>query len=234
MQPVEKLRTELNAMVNRQFETPEFNHFFNIRWTLPRARFYLLHNALYVKNRRDCWGYVLAAGPLDVKSIVWEHERDELINDPRCNSDHFTLCVRQGETLGLKKEEIVNAEPIPAALATFYAWIHLAKDRPWMEALTASSILERRNNGQIVKGGGMSARIGKKWRDELGLEWSQMPAQDVHRSADEAHSDMMEEIFARYANSDETLAPVLHAARESLEIDRAFRGALADEMERVG
>jgi len=233
MSNVEELRAELNRMVNRQFETPEFDHFLNIKWSLPRARFYLIHNSLYVKNRRDCWGYVLGASPLDVKSIVWEHEKDELINDPRCNSDHFTLCIRQGESLGLKKEEIVDAVPIAAARATFYAWIALAKDRPWLEALTASAILERRNNGQIVNGGGMSARIGKKWREDLGLEWSQMPAQDVHRSADEAHSDMMEEVFTRHANEDGAGEAVLRAARESLEIDRAFRGALADEMERM-
>jgi pyrroloquinoline quinone (PQQ) biosynthesis protein C len=228
-----KVKAELDRMANRQFETPEFNHFFSVRWTLPRARFYLIHNALYVKNRRDCWGYVLGVSPLDVKSIVWEHEKDELINDPRCNSDHFTLCIRQGESIGLKKEDIEKAEPLPAARATFYAWISLAKDRPWLEALAASSILERRNNGQIVQGGGMSARIGKKWREELGLTWEQMPAQDVHRTADEAHSDMMEDIFARHAKDDGAGEMVLHAARESLEIDRAFRGALADEMERI-
>ncbi|HEX9446271.1 MAG TPA: iron-containing redox enzyme family protein [Candidatus Binatia bacterium] len=229
----DEIKEELNHMVNRQFESPEFNHFLNIKWTLPRARFYLIHNSLYVKNRRDCWGYVLGASPLDVKAIVWEHEKEELINDPRCGTDHFTLCIRQGESIGLKKEDIVGAEPIPAARATFYAWIHLAKDRPWIEALASSSILERRNNGQIVKGGGLSGRIGKQWREDLGLEWSQMPAQDVHRSADEAHSDMMEDIFTRHVNSDDAGAAVLHAAGESLAIDRAFRGALADEMERL-
>jgi len=220
-------------MVNRQFETPEFVHFFAVPLTLPRARFYLLHNAFYVKNRRDCWGYVQGAAPLEVKSLIWRHESDELINDPRCNSDHFTLCLRQGEAIGLKREEFERAEPVPTVRAAFYAWIHLAKDRPWLEAFTASSILERRNNGQIVQGGGMSARLGKKWIAELGLGWEQMPAMDVHRAADVDHSDMMEEVFERYGTTDAAGEAVLRAARESLEIDRAFRGALADAMERV-
>lgn len=233
MTPSNGLRQTLNRMVNEQFETPEFRHFFSLRWTLPRARFYLIHNALYVKNRRDCWGYVQGGCPLEVKALIWKHEEDELINDPRCNSDHFTLCIRQGESLGLKREEVEQAEPIPTVRATFYAWIHLAKERPWLEAFTASSILERRNNGQIVKGGGMSARIGKKWVEELGLKWEQMPAQDVHRDADVAHSDMMEGIFERYAATEDACRAVLRAAHESLEIDRAFRGALADAMERI-
>ncbi|HVR15211.1 MAG TPA: hypothetical protein VMS25_02535, partial [Candidatus Limnocylindrales bacterium] len=82
-------------MANLQFETSEFERLLSVRLTLPRARFYIKHNAYYNKNRRDCWGFVLGADPLDVKKLVWKHEEDELITDKREGEDHYSLVVRQ-------------------------------------------------------------------------------------------------------------------------------------------
>lgn len=228
-----KLIEELNRMVNAQFEAPEFAHFLSVPLTRERARFFTVEGAHYIKNRRDCWGYVQGGAPLDVKSIIWKHEEDELINDPRCNTDHYTLTVRTAESLGLTREEVERAEPFPAARAALYAWILLAKDRPWLEAFTASAVLERRNNGKIVAGGSLSARIGKKWVEELGFRWEDMPDIDVHKDADEAHSDLMEMVFDRHVKSAADEQAALRGARESLEIDRAYRGALADAMEKI-
>lgn len=228
-----KLIEDLNVMVNRQFETPEFVRFLSLPLTRERARFFTVEGAHYIKNRRDCWGYVQGAAPLDVKSIVWKHEEDELINDPRCNSDHYTLTVRTAESLGLTREEVERAEPFPLGRAALYAWIHIAKNSSWLEAFTASAILERRNNGKIVQGGSLSARIGKKWVEELGFRWEDMPDIDVHKDADEAHSDLMEEIFNRYVKSARDEQAVLSGARQSLEIDRAYRGGLADAMAKI-
>jgi hypothetical protein len=228
-----KLIEELNRMVNRQFETPEFVRFLTVPLTRERARFFTVEGAHYIKNRRDCWGYVQGGAPLDVKAIIWKHEEDELINDPRCNSDHYTLTVRTAESLGLTREQVERAEPFPMARATLYAWTLLAKDRPWLEAFTASAILERRNNGKIVTGGSLSARIGKKWVEELGFRWEDMPDIDVHKDADEAHSDLMEMVFDRHVRNAADEQAVLRGAHESLEIDRAYRGALADAMEKI-
>lgn len=228
-----KLIEELNRMVNRQFETPEFVRFLSVRLTRERARFFTVEGAHYIKNRRDCWGYVQGGAPLDVKSIIWKHEEDELINDPRCGTDHYTLTVRTAESLGLTRAEVDGAAPFPLGRAVLYAWIHLAKGSSWLEAFTASAILERRNNGKIVSGGSLSARIGKKWVEELGFRWEDMPDINVHKDADEEHSDLMEMIFDRHANTARDEQAVLRGARESLEIDRAYRGALADAMAKI-
>ena len=228
-----KLIAELDRMVNEQFTTPEFVHFLSLPLSPARARFFIIQSAHYIKNRRDCWGYVQGASPLDVKAIIWEHEKDELINDPRCNSDHYTLTVKTGAAVGLRREEIDGSEPAPGSRAAFYAWIYLAKSRSWLEAFTASAILERRNNGKIVRGGSLSDRIGKKWVAELGIPWEEIPDMKIHRDADEAHSDLMETIFNRHVKDPQSEEAVLRAARESLEIDRAFRGSLADAMAKL-
>jgi pyrroloquinoline quinone (PQQ) biosynthesis protein C len=116
-------------MANLQFETPEFERLLSVRLTLPRARFYIKHNAYYNKNRRDCWGFVLGAAPLDVKKLVWKHEEDELITDKREGEDHYSLVVRQAQMVGVTREEIEGAEPIPGARAAQYAWLYIARNR---------------------------------------------------------------------------------------------------------
>ncbi len=233
MKDINELRATLNRMVNEQFESSEIKHFLSVPLTMGRAQFYTIQNALYTRNRRDCWGYVQGAAPLDVKALIWRHESDELVNDPRCGTDHFSLCVKQGEALGLTRDDFEKAELPPLVRACFYAWIHIATKNHWLTAFTSSQMLERRNNGQIVKGGGMSYRVGQKFEKELGISLKKMVSLDVHSVADTDHSDMMEAVYNRYATTPEAHEAVLQGARDCMAIDRAYRGALGYLMEQI-
>ena len=101
MDLVKDLCAALDRMVNDQFESVEFKNFLAVPLTMERGRFYVVQNALYTNNRRDCWGYVQGGAPLDVKKVIWAHESDELINDPRAGMDHYALTVKQGEVIAL-------------------------------------------------------------------------------------------------------------------------------------
>ncbi len=223
----------LDQMVNNQFESIEFKNFLGVPLTLERGRFYVVQNALYTSNRRDCWGYVQGGAPLQVKRIIWEHESDELINDPRAGMDHYALSVKQGEVIGLRPEDFEKAEVPSMVRACFYAWHHVAMHNHWLSAYTASHMLERRNNGKIVKGGGMSYRVGKKFENELGINLKRMISLDVHVVADTDHSENISEMFERYVKTAEDCELVLKGARESMAIDRAYRGALGYYMEQI-
>jgi hypothetical protein len=233
MSIVSDLTTILDKMVNDQFESLEFKNFFAVPLTMERGRFYAIQNARYTGNRRDCWGYVQGSAPLDVKRVIWQHESDELVNDPRANMDHYTLGVKQGEVLGLKPEDFESAELPAMVRACFYAWHHIAIRSHWLTAYTASHMLERRNNGQIVKGGGMSFRVGKKFENELGISLKKMISLDVHAVADTEHSDNISVMFERYVKTLEDRELVLQGARDSMAIDRAYRGALGYYMEQI-
>lgn len=233
MNLVDDLLKTLDRMVNEQFESIEFKRFLGLPLTMERGRFYVVQNALYTSNRRDCWGYVQGSAPLDVKRVIWEHESDELVNDPRAGMDHYALTVKQGEVIGLKPEDFEKAE-IPAMVRTcFYAWHHVALRGPWLAAYAASHMLERRNNGKIVKGGGMSYRVGMKFEQELGINLKKMISLDVHVAADTDHSENISEVFQRYVKTPQDCELVLQGARDSMAIDRAYRGALGFYMEHV-
>ncbi len=233
MDLVKDLCGKLDQMVNDQFTSVEFTSFLNVPLTLERGRFYVVQNALYTANRRDCWGYVQGSAPLDVKRVIWEHESDELINDPRAGMDHFNLTVKQGEVIGLKREDFENVQVPAMVQACFHAWHHIAMRGHWLTAYAASHMLERRNNGKIVKGGGMSFRVGKKFENELGINLKKMISLDVHVAADMDHSDNISEMFERYVKTEEDCERVLDGARESMAIDRAYRGALGFYMEKI-
>ena len=130
------LRDELNRMANLQFETPEFERLLSVRLTLPRARFYIKHNAYYSKNRRDCWGFVLGA-PFDVKNS-WKHEEDDLSPTSGKARHHYSLVVRQAQMVGVTREEIEQSEPIPGARARSTPG-YIARNRPVVEAFTSST-----------------------------------------------------------------------------------------------
>lgn len=221
-----KTRETLNEMVNRHFDTPEYHQLFAVKLTPARQKIWDLHYPHYIKSRRDCWGAAAVHAPLDVKRAIWEHEKDELIFDKRLGAAHLT-----DEQMA---EATAESTLLPAVRAVFFAWMHLATTRPWIESLMVNHITERKNNPAIVKGGGFTARFAHKKVADLGGTIETLDDNTrVHMVADEDHSDMFEPIFDKYVTDERIAEAVSRAARDSLDCDRAYRSALATAMLRV-
>lgn len=213
---------QLNVMVNQWYDTAEIRRLLAVKLTPARLAFRHLHMNFFSNNRRDCWAAVSCKAPLDVKRAIWEHEKDELIYDPRMGKAHVTE-----DDLGDKKE----SDMIPGARAAFYAWLHCAQEKPWLEGLACSHILERRNNDQIVTGGTLTQRLVKRQEVELGIKKQQQDINvQVHLIADVEHTDLLGEVFTRYVTNDIAVEQILRGAEESLAIERSFHGAVASAM----
>ena len=102
-----------------------------------------------------------------------------------------------------------------------------------MRFLFADAPCRGANVGKIVKGGGMSYRVGKKFENELGISLKKMISLDVHVVADTEHSENISEMFERYVKTPQDCDLVLQGARDSMAIDRAYRGALGYYMEQI-
>ncbi len=221
-----KTREEINAIVNRHFETPEYKQFFAVKLTPAREAILDAHYPHYIKSRRDCWAAAGVRAPLDVKRAVWEHEKDELIYDKRLGSAHLT-----DQQMA---EATAESSLLPGARAAIWAWIFLVTTRPWIESLMVNHITERKNNPAIVKGGGFTQRFAHKKVADLGGSIETLDINTrVHMVADEDHSDMFEPIFDRYIVDEATAQAVICAAQDSLAIDRSYRSALATAMMRI-
>jgi hypothetical protein len=227
---VERLERELNALAIAQFSSAEFDVFFGTPLTLERARFVAIQMVFYNHNRREGWAYVQAKAPWDVKRAIWQHEQDELFNDPRSGTDHRALMSNQALALGVKPEDLAVAEATPLVEAVLSGFNYVNATEPWLSALTGSHFLERRNNSDIIPGGAMS----KRWRDkivrELGVPQEKLISSNVHIVADVDHSDAIWEAIAGAINDDYAYQTAMRGARLAARLDRAFRGALGHEM----
>ncbi len=234
MESIGDLKETLNWMVNEHYKTPEIVRFLSFPMTVARAKVFTIQRFHFNRNRRDCWGAVQSSCPVDVKRLVWEHEKEELIRDPRFGGDHHSASLQKAmKVTGLTAEEISHAELIPGCKAAFHAWLHLARDPSWLKAFSGSTILERINSGRIVKGGAGSVRNTQRYTDELGTLLAEVPGHDVHNVADDEHTEMMEEVLDRYAITQEAQRQVLEGARDSLDFERAFKGSAAVVLERI-
>jgi hypothetical protein len=229
----ERLDHELTALATAQFDTPEFRLFFETPLTLDRARCYALNMVFYNVNRRDCWAYVQAKAPWEVKRAIWEHEGDELNFDPRGGSDHRTLMTKEAVALGMDEDDVRNAVPSPLMTSLFWGFTHVNITQPWLGALTASHFLERRNNSRIIRGGGFSQRWREKVIRELEIDRSLLISTNVHVEADMDHSDSIWEAICRYVVDDFSYRTALEGAALCALADRAYRAGLGYEMRQL-
>lgn len=218
-----KAREQIDRMLNQHFETPEYRRLFGVKLTPARQEILDRHYPHYIKSRRDCWAAASVKAPLDVKRAIWEHEKDELICDERIGTAHLTDADMEAAT--------AESDLLPGARAAIWAWLYLCRERPWIESLMANHVTERKNNPDIVKGGGFTQRMARKRVADLGGTIESLdPVTRVHLVADIDHSNMFEPIFEKYVVDEATARAVVVAARDSLAIDRAYRGALASAM----
>jgi pyrroloquinoline quinone (PQQ) biosynthesis protein C len=171
---------------------------------------------------------------MSVKQKILQHEYGEVIKDDYSEHGHLDLIVRQGKALGLTVDETLNVKPLPSTMATLYAWAWMTREKSWLEGMVSLSVTEWANDDRLHHdiGGGLSSRMAKRWMDDLGFGWEQMPNFKVHSQADEEHSDMFLDDLEHFAVGEKE-GLVLQAARESMELHKIFRGGIANEMERL-
>lgn len=220
-------------MVQAHMCSPESERYFSVKATIPRAQLLLKQLALFVRHRRDCWAYTSGNCPeLSIKKKILDHEYGEVIRDEYSDNGHLDLVIRQAQAIGLKPDDILNADPIPTTTATLYAWGWMCKEMSWIEGLSALTVTEWTNDDRLLAdcGYGHSTRLAKRWMEDLGLNWKDLPNFQTHREADEDHSEMFLPCLSEFATG-KNEAVALKAVRESLDLFTIYRGGVADVME---
>ncbi|MDA1326565.1 MAG: hypothetical protein O3C34_17705 [Proteobacteria bacterium] len=228
---LEELDQKLFAMANAQLASKEYRDLYAVRLNRENAAFYIMQRHHFVLNRRCCWAAVQCTAPFDVKRMIWEHEEDELVGDrSRGLADHVTLGMMEGESVGLTLDDFAKSKPADGVQVACYAWLHIARDKPWLEAFAASCILEIANSDAVVKSGGNARRIGEKMRDELGIGFEKQASNAEHMEIEIEHATLLSKAAAKYGTTTEAQAQILRGAAASLAIDRVYKAALAEEM----
>jgi hypothetical protein len=219
------LKKQLIELANAQFTSPEYQRLFKARFTAEGAKAYWVQHAHFNLNRRDVWGFVQGASPMDIKKMVWEHEEDELAGSrERQVADHFTLVIKQGAAFGLTADDFWNTPQMDTTFACAQGWLNLARTCPWLEGFATASCLELSNNEELIRGGCISRRIGEKCRDELGVPMRKQYSNAEHVVADVEHGSMLLQVVDIYGDTGEGRAQILSGAKKSWAIERVFRG----------
>lgn len=224
---IEQVRRGANA----QFESPQYKKLLSLPLTQKRAQIYTLQKTLWTLNRRDCWAFAQALSPMDVKKLIWAHEEDELSgNKERNMGDHYSLQVKSAELIGLTLDDFRNTVPRPETRTCLYAWLHIAKNSPWLKSVAASIALEVSNSSEWVNGGGMSYRMGKRFEQDLKIPFEKNINAKEHAEVDVEHAHMLLQIARRHATTQADLDLLLEGLTESWELERVWKGLLADMM----
>ena len=232
-----ELESKLAELANAQFASREYKRLFGMRWTRERACIYMVQRAYFVLNRRDCWAYLQGSVPFDVKQVIWDHEKEELMgDDARGVENHWALGMREGAVLGLTPEDFEKTPPLPGTVACCYAWIHIAKDWPWLKALPVCAATELSNSDELIKGGSFSRRVAMKLHEDLGIPLKQQPSNAEHIKADVEHAKLLMNVVRRHATTTEKRQEVLDGVecRRLDDVDHHWRrqhrdAARADE-----
>jgi pyrroloquinoline quinone (PQQ) biosynthesis protein C len=232
---VQQWRSVIGEMVRDHMRSPEMEHYFSVKVNQPRAQLMIAQLGLFIRHRRDCWAHVSANCPvMAVKQKILQHEFGEVIKDEYSDYGHLHLIVQQAKRVGMTAEEVLGTKPIATTLATLYAWAWLTHAKSWIEGLSVLTVTEWNNDDRLLRdvGGGHSTRMGKRWAEDLGIPWRDMPNFVAHSQADEEHSDMFLPFLAEYATGEKEQM-VLDAVKESLDLFALYRGGVARAMEQI-
>ncbi len=230
---IESLLEDIKTMARDHHKTPEVQYLFETRFSRERARCWTIHQAHFVRNRRDCWALAMGQAPLDVKREIWLHEQDELISDPRAGGeDHYTLTTKEAKLLGVSESEIDGAELHPFVAAAFEAWLHLGK-KEWLQSFVAVSMVEAINSNSIIPTGGFSYKSRERLVSDLGLPRESLINRNVHVEADQEHALVLERVLRRHVKDQATKDIVISALKKTLVIDRAYRAGLGFAMNQI-
>ncbi len=120
-----------------------------------------------------------------------------------------------GIALGLTREQIEFAKPLPSTVVALRAWETLTKNRTWYEGLAAKSVLERTNSPHC---GNFSHHQAERWMRQLGLSKEDTEFWWMHDSVDQVHGDGSLALLEKYLKTDEEKQAAQRAAEESMMV----------------
>ena len=154
---------------------------------------------------------------LKLAESLYEEETGKLSG----SAPHPELFVRVGEGLGMHRDELVNAAPLPST-AALVDWFELStKDRSFAEGIGAINVAAE---GQVPGNFGSFARSLER---HYGLTSHQSAFFDVHEIADRDHSDVGDNILSQMTLGDTERTKVRTAVNRSLDLWWQFFDGIA-------
>jgi pyrroloquinoline-quinone synthase len=142
---------------------------------------------------------------------------------------HFDLILRLGQALGLSREALEFAEPLPTTLVALHAWEALTKNRLWHEGVAAKAVLEMTN---LPECGRFSGEEAERWTRQLGLSEHDVEFWSLHDSVDQIHGGGSLRLLEKYLTEEGERQEALQAARESMMVWKVYLDGIFEAAEK--
>ena len=136
---------------------------------------------------------------------------ENLIDEERGSENHPELWLRFAAALGLVREEVLAADPLPATKALVETFIHLSRTAPLSSGLAALYVYE----SQVAEVAAVKIEGLKRFygiADEDGVKFF-----TVHREADLHHARAIAELIQRHTGSEQDNHLLLKAGGTALK-----------------
>jgi pyrroloquinoline-quinone synthase len=158
---------------------------------------------------------------IELAESLYEEETGRISG---CGLPHPELFIRFGLGLGMKREELVEAQPLPGTAALIH-WFEVAtRQRSFIEGAAAINLAAE---GQVPGAFGPFARALEQ---HYGLDREAVAFWDVHEIADREHSDVGDHIVVRFATNDEWRERVRAAVAQSLDMWWLFFDGISEAL----
>jgi len=186
--------------------------------TVEGARLLVQQWGIFTRHSRRCWAYVAGNCPhVEVrKFIVTENLYEEEALE---GHSHFDLILRLGQALGLSREALEEAEPLPTTLVALHAWEALTKNRPWYRGVAAKAVLEMTN---LPECGRFSGEESERWTRQLGLSTQDVEFWSLHDSVDRIHGGGSLQLLEKYLAGEGEKREALQAGGESMMVWKVY------------
>jgi len=210
--------------------------FFREPMTRGRARSFVLQHRLNTRQRNSVLKLRVATNcpEWDTKLSILEACTQEIIADHEHGGGraHWEVIEELGEHIGLRRDEIRSAEPLPSTQLCWLAWESLMGHRHWLEGIVANTCMERTNVPGY--GRGVMREVGwfglerQRWGKLFGLPDDKLEFFSLHEAADVEHSDLGWNAVARFAGELSMENRVVQACEVNLTVWEHYLRGIAD------
>jgi len=214
---------------------------FNEPMTVERAKMFVKQHRLNSRERNSHLKIAVATNCPD-----WETRikiiagcTQEVIADDEYGGGrpHWAILEDLGTFIGMSREEITSAQPLPTTKLCWLAWETLCKNRHWLEGLITNTAAERVNLPGYGAGAfrekGWFGMEHDRWQALFGLRDEQLEFFDLHGPADLEHSNLGWRTVARYAEELNMADAVVEACRLNLYVWEVYLNGIAEAADAI-
>jgi pyrroloquinoline quinone (PQQ) biosynthesis protein C len=216
--------------------------YFHEPMTRGRACMFAMQHRLNTRQRNSVLKLKVATNcpDWDTRIRIIKSCAEEVIADHEHGGGraHWEILEDLGTRIGLSRDEIQAAKPLPSTQIAWAAWEGLMANRHWLEGIVANTCAERANvpgyGTGIMKEHGWFGLERHRWGELFRLSDDQLEFFELHEQADIEHSDLGWRAVERFARELHMEDAVVTACEKNLYVWELYLngiGAAGDALE---